>query len=139
MFVCVCVCVYLCVCVCNTPLLLPSRVGRTWALSSEYKTDLTVYTEWMSFLPYRLMKEINADPEALSVNAFNRHGIAGKKKHIFRCKCFYVANCIVYLYWKKAHLVCYKYHLAYKRNEKSINFIHYFRYFIWSNFANCNT
>ena len=82
MCVCVCVCVYLCVCVCNTLLLLPSRVGRTWALSSEDKIDLAVFTEWMSFLPSRLMKEINADPEALSINAFNRHRIAEKKTNI---------------------------------------------------------
>ena len=49
-------------------LLLPTIRGRTWALSSECKTDQAHFTDWMSFLQSNLMEEIGPNPEHLSTN-----------------------------------------------------------------------
>ena len=42
--------------------------SRTWALSSESKTDQAHVTDWMSFLQSNLMEEIGPNPELLSTN-----------------------------------------------------------------------
>ena len=42
--------------------------GRTRVLSYACKTDQIDFTDWMSFLPFKLMDEINSKAEALDVN-----------------------------------------------------------------------
>ena len=43
-------------------------MGRTWAFSSECKTDQSDFTDWMNFLLSNLMEEISPNPEALNAN-----------------------------------------------------------------------
>ena len=49
-------------------LLFPTIKGRTWALSSECKTDQAHFTDWMFFLQSNLMEEIDPNPKLLSRN-----------------------------------------------------------------------
>ena len=49
-------------------LLFPTTMGRTWALTSEFKTDQTHFTDWMFFLQSNLMEEIDPNPKLLSRN-----------------------------------------------------------------------
>ena len=44
------------------------REARIWFLSSECNIELAYFTDWMSFLPYNLIKEINPNPKAASTN-----------------------------------------------------------------------
>ena len=46
----------------------PIRGVRMRVLSCACKTDQIDFTDWMSFLPFKLMDEINSKPEALDVN-----------------------------------------------------------------------
>ena len=42
--------------------------SRTWALSSECKTDQAHFTNWIFFLQSNLMEEIGHNPELLTTN-----------------------------------------------------------------------
>ena len=50
------------------PTSLPTKVGRTSALSSKYKIDETDFTDWRFFLSSNLMAEISFNPESLDTN-----------------------------------------------------------------------
>ena len=58
----------MCVCVFVLHLLLPYRGSGTRALRSACKTDQADITDWISFLPSKLMEEISSNTEALIAN-----------------------------------------------------------------------
>ena len=60
--------VCVCVCVCLFYILFFPREGKTFALSSEYKTTQAEFKDWMSFLTFNIMEEINLNPESLNAN-----------------------------------------------------------------------
>ena len=47
---------------------LPCKEGWTQPFSSACKTAQADFTDWMPFLPYKLMEEISPNTEALRAN-----------------------------------------------------------------------
>lgn len=62
----------------------PLKGGKTWAFSAEHKIYQAVYTNWMPFLPSKLMEKICPNPEHQSAvpKIVRQRGIAVKAKII---------------------------------------------------------
>ena len=59
------------VCVYFASFIIPSRMGKMWALCSACKADKTNFKDWTFFLLSDLIEEISPTPEALSVKFSN--------------------------------------------------------------------